>query len=157
MGWLRLVGSFKLQVSFAKEPCKRDNTLQKRPRILRSLLTVATPYATHLYVIMYVYTKICGEYTICATSLCYYMHLHENLWWVYNIQNISMLLCIYKFKFVVNIRYAKYLYAIIYIYTKLCVEYMTCKISLFSIYAYMYICLCVYVYICMYMCMHIYT
>ena len=29
MGWLRLVGSFKLQVSFAKEPYKRDDILQK--------------------------------------------------------------------------------------------------------------------------------
>jgi len=45
MGWLRLVGSLKLQVSFAKEPCKRDYILQKRPIILRSLLIVATSYA----------------------------------------------------------------------------------------------------------------
>ena len=30
MGWLRLVGSFKLWVSFAKESCKRDDILQKR-------------------------------------------------------------------------------------------------------------------------------
>jgi len=37
MGWLRLVDSLKLQVSFAKEPYKRDN-------ILRSLLIVATEY-----------------------------------------------------------------------------------------------------------------
>jgi len=44
MGWLLLVGSLKLQVSFAKEPCERDNILQKRPIILRSLLIVATPY-----------------------------------------------------------------------------------------------------------------
>jgi len=43
MGWLRLVGSLKLFVSFAKEPYKRDYTLQKRPIILRSLLIVATP------------------------------------------------------------------------------------------------------------------
>ena len=33
MGWLWLVGSLKLQVSFAKEPYKRDNILQKRPII----------------------------------------------------------------------------------------------------------------------------
>ena len=33
MGWLELVGSIKLQVSFAKEPCKRDYILQKRPII----------------------------------------------------------------------------------------------------------------------------
>ena len=44
MGWLWLVGSLKLQVSFAKEPYKRDDILQKRPIILRSLLIVATPY-----------------------------------------------------------------------------------------------------------------
>jgi len=44
MGWLRLVGSFKWQVSFAKEPCKRDYILQKRPKNSRSLLIVATPY-----------------------------------------------------------------------------------------------------------------
>jgi len=44
MGWLRLVGSLKLQVSFTKEPYKRDDILQKRPAILRNLLIVATPY-----------------------------------------------------------------------------------------------------------------
>jgi len=33
MGWLRLVGSLKLWVSFAKEPYKRDGILQKRPMI----------------------------------------------------------------------------------------------------------------------------
>jgi len=44
MGWLRLGGSLKLLVSFAKEPYKRDYILQKRRVILRSLLIVATPY-----------------------------------------------------------------------------------------------------------------
>ena len=44
MGWLRLVGSSKLQVSFAKEPYKRDYILHKRPIIVRSLLIVANPY-----------------------------------------------------------------------------------------------------------------
>jgi len=46
MGWLQLVGSIKLSVSFAKEPYKRDDILQKRPRIVSILLTVATPYLT---------------------------------------------------------------------------------------------------------------
>ena len=36
MGWLRFVGSLIFQVSFAKEPCKTDDILQKRP-ILRIL------------------------------------------------------------------------------------------------------------------------
>jgi len=44
VGRLRLVGSLKLQVSFAKEPYERDDILQKRPMLLRSLLIVATPY-----------------------------------------------------------------------------------------------------------------
>ena len=44
VGWLPLVDSLKLQVSFAKEPYARDDVLQKRPIILRSLLIVATPY-----------------------------------------------------------------------------------------------------------------
>jgi len=44
MGWLWWVDSIKLQVSFAKEPDKRDNILQKRHPILSILLTVATPY-----------------------------------------------------------------------------------------------------------------
>jgi len=30
VGWLRLAGSIKLQVSFAKEPYKREDILQKR-------------------------------------------------------------------------------------------------------------------------------
>ena len=41
MGWLRWVGSLKIHVSFAKEPYKRDDILQKRHIILRSLLIVA--------------------------------------------------------------------------------------------------------------------
>jgi len=58
MGWLWLVGSLKLQVSFAKEPYKRDDILQKRPIVLRSLLIVATPYACTRVMRKY------GEYTI---------------------------------------------------------------------------------------------
>jgi len=45
MGWLRLVGSIKSQVSLAKEPYKRDCILQKKPIILRSLPIVATLYS----------------------------------------------------------------------------------------------------------------
>ena len=62
MGWVRLVGSSKLQVSFAKEPCKTDDILQKRPITIRSLLIVATPYVyryVYTSVYVYVYTLIC--------------------------------------------------------------------------------------------------
>jgi len=44
MGWLRLVGSLKLQVSFAEYRLFHRALLQKRPIILRSLRVVATPY-----------------------------------------------------------------------------------------------------------------
>ena len=44
IGWLRLVGSLKLQVSFADYRLFYRAPLQKRPIILRSLLLVATPY-----------------------------------------------------------------------------------------------------------------
>jgi len=43
-GWLRLVGSLKLQVSFAEYSLFYRALLQKRPIILRSLLIVASPY-----------------------------------------------------------------------------------------------------------------
>ena len=43
-GWLRLVGSLKLLVSFAVCSLFYRAFLQKRPIILRSLLIVATPY-----------------------------------------------------------------------------------------------------------------
>ena len=45
MGWPRLAGSLGLQVSFEKEPYKRDDFLQKRLMILRSPLIIATPYS----------------------------------------------------------------------------------------------------------------
>ena len=46
-GWLRLVGSFKLQVSFAEYSLVYRALLQKRLMILRSLLVVATPYVVY--------------------------------------------------------------------------------------------------------------
>jgi len=42
MGWLRLVGSLKLWVTFAKEPYKRDYILQKRPMIYFSIYVCDT-------------------------------------------------------------------------------------------------------------------
>jgi len=44
MGWLRIVGSWKLYVSFAEYRRFYRALLQKRPIILRRLLIVATPY-----------------------------------------------------------------------------------------------------------------
>jgi len=44
MGWLRVAGSLKSQVSFAEYSLFYRALLQKRLIILRSLLIVATPY-----------------------------------------------------------------------------------------------------------------
>ena len=46
MGWLRLVGSIKLQVSFVEYSLFYRALLQKRPVILSILLTEFTPYVT---------------------------------------------------------------------------------------------------------------
>jgi len=44
MGWLRLVGSLKLQFSLTEHHLFYLALLQKRPTILRSLQVLATPY-----------------------------------------------------------------------------------------------------------------
>ena len=66
MGWLLLVGSLILYVSFAKEPDKRDDILQMRRIILRSLLFVATPY---LSINLFKYTA-CVCVCMCVCGMC---------------------------------------------------------------------------------------
>jgi len=61
MGWLRLVGSLKLHVSFAEYHLFYRALLQKRPIILRSLLSIATPSntpRTHISYVCSTYPKI---------------------------------------------------------------------------------------------------
>jgi len=67
MGWLRLVGSLKSLVSSAKEPYERDDILQKRPVILRSLLMVATPYVTHSDISLKI-LKECNKKNVALSS-----------------------------------------------------------------------------------------
>jgi len=77
MGWLRLVGSLKLQVSFSKYSFFYKALLKKRPTILRSLLIVATPYVWHDC------SFVCHNSIICATWLAYMcdmtLHLNGNI------------------------------------------------------------------------------
>ena len=49
MWWLRLVGSFKIWVSFAEYRLFDRALLQKRPITLWSLLIVATPYDSYMW------------------------------------------------------------------------------------------------------------
>jgi len=86
MGSLPIVGSLKLQVSFAKEPYKKDDILQKRPMILRSLWIVATPYQTRfdfekrhckLGCIHVVFVCVCACVCVCVGKLCVGMCVRE--------------------------------------------------------------------------------
>jgi len=72
MGWLRLVGFLKVKVFFAKEPHKRDDILQKRPIILRSLLIIATPYASILFDIY----KCMLWFKLFIIFVCVYSFMH---------------------------------------------------------------------------------
>ena len=72
MGWLGLVGSLKLQVSYVEYRLFYRALLQKRPIILRSLLIVATPYAR-------VVSRMCDITCVgheCVTTRAYTTLLH---------------------------------------------------------------------------------
>ena len=70
MGWLRLVGSLKWQVSFAEYRLFYRALLQKRPIIVRSLLTIATPYM-HLDLHMYTFVNHAYVCEICTPTCIY--------------------------------------------------------------------------------------
>jgi len=122
MGWLWLVGSLQLWVSVAKEPYKRDDVLQKRRIILRSLLIVATPYIRRsttldprkiiivfdsvlmfenfcfysFYYIMFILFLFC----VCSASLAAHSESHE--WYICN-SHETFVTC------TTHIRYATYI------------------------------------------------
>ena len=84
IGWLRLVGSFKLQVSFAEYRLLYRALLQKRPMILRSLLIVATPYdqcytttqnMSHICIYIYMYTHTYIYIYVCVCT-CIYIYIY---------------------------------------------------------------------------------
>ena len=66
----RLVGSSKLWISFAKEPYKRYDILQKRRMILRSLLIVATPSHTSTHNESHTYTHLYKSHTYTYVEMC---------------------------------------------------------------------------------------
>jgi len=79
MGWLGLVGSLKLYVFFAKETYKRDDILQKKPMILRSLRLYNAKPST--------YTR-CLSNASCYTYCAYCRHLsHLSLHMVHILDN----------------------------------------------------------------------
>jgi len=139
MGWLRLVGFSNLQVSFAKEPYKRDYILQKRPIILRSLLmdtsdqVLATKWVQHPLVSTKCFVR---KIVLSTTSF------------VRNNKRIFMCMCVF-----------------ICVYTCILIPsackthvYTACNhTSLIGIFIceYVCICMCVYTYLCMCICIMI--
>ena len=94
--WLQLGGSLKLQGSFAKEPCKRDYILQKRPIILRRLqISRVTHYesrahnCTHL---AYIAGRVYPEYEWVMSHMnesCHAWMSHVTYAWVMEHTNTS--------------------------------------------------------------------
>jgi len=76
MGWLRSVGSIKLQVSFAEYRFFYRALLQQRPIILSILLTIASPYI-FIYVCMHKCTHTHTHANI-HTHAHAHMHTHTN-------------------------------------------------------------------------------
>jgi len=74
MGWLRLVGSLKLQVSFAEYRLFYRALLQKRSIILRSLLIVATP---QVYAKTNVYAHV-HAHAHCRALSCAHARTHTH-------------------------------------------------------------------------------
>ena len=70
MGWLRLVGTLKAQVSFAEYSLFYRALLQMRPIILRSLQVVATPYVNASRWVTH-----CAWVTVRATQHSVYIHI----------------------------------------------------------------------------------
>ena len=118
MGWLRLVGSLKLWVSFAKEPYKRDNILQKKPMILRSVPVEATPYMTKQTYLLYILYIIniqtffldwhCKDTYISIPAFLYSLEKlydkHTYLLYILYIINIRTFLYLFEKLYVINIR-----------------------------------------------------
>ena len=119
MGWLWLVGSIKVYVSFAKEPYKRDYILQKRLIIESILLTVANTYVCvwkrerrmcvcvwggkksnmgvwvkirYIYVYMYIYICIYKIYILRCTRLCVWEQV-RCMRWLWLVDEIIGLFC----------------------------------------------------------------
>jgi len=53
MGWLRFVGSLKLQISFAMQPYKIDDILQNRPIIFKDTTNRSHPIASETHCVMH--------------------------------------------------------------------------------------------------------
>ena len=95
MVWLRLVGSIKLQVSFAKEPYKRGDILPQRPITLLILLTVATPY---MYRRALNFFRFCHR--VCKNVAKSTIHMLKSKLFVYAYMYVYICICMYIYMYV---------------------------------------------------------
>jgi len=128
MGWLWLVGSIKVQVSFATKLYKRDYILQKRHVILSILRTIATPYYLNVCLNIHtcmshgkdllriLITNCCPVYCISLKYVYIYSYIYMCMSNGKDLQRIPSRTCrpAHFISF-------KYTYIYIYIYTYTCV------------------------------------
>jgi len=83
MGFLRLVGSFKLYVSFAERLLFNGGLFQKRPMILRSLLIVATPWDAGWVWVIHTASYIRHHSILCYSTTFWHpsVPLHPSFRW----------------------------------------------------------------------------
>jgi len=166
MGWLRLVGSLKLSVSFAEYRVFYRALLQKRPIILRSLLVEATPYgfvtfpsrfwlqlqktwrthspSTYIYIYLYVHIYI---YTRIYVQTYMNVHILNGLRHIFSCNKRHEPIALRP----TNIYYV---YTCCYC-TQICM-YMRMYLHTYVQYTY----ICIYTYVCTYICVqyqHAYT
>jgi len=170
MGWLRLVGSLKQQVSFAKEPYKRDYILQKKPIIWRNLLMVATAYSA-----MHSRWPLCNNIVRCEW-VCHFENTFIRvfreegkeaetsgqiaIFGDFNLMHSAGTSYICNH---IKLNFATCTYICVYVY--ICIHIHIC--TYIYVYIYMYICIhshiCTYInihlqaFVCRYMCMYTYT
>ena len=154
MGWLRLIGSLKLQVSSAKEPYKRDYVLQKRPIISRSLLLVATPQLHFLTPISSGVVQMC----VCTYVWCVCAHIY--MCTIVNIHVFTYMYMCNRFP-VERCRSVRvHMYCVcVYVYIYICVVYTYTYVYIY-LYAYAYMHMykvCIYMFICKYIYVYTYT
>ena len=91
MGWLRLVASLNLQVSFAEYRLFYRALLQKRPMILRSLLIVAIPY--HFFMCDVWRSHVTYEKVMSRMKESWSVKELHHIWWNMTLSYGTWLLC----------------------------------------------------------------